>query len=169
MKKTACTLFLMMALGSLSACGFALRGTEQHSHTANPMAHLVKINIDGNHQIFGERLSQKLYHLGFTQANSPSNQADNAPQIHIQNIQLKSYRLVGILTEIRMVLTATAHYHLPNGEVHTAPLLVERSYQYNENNVSASNRQAVQVEQWLYESLATRISEQYGTLSGANR
>lgn len=147
----------------LAGCGFELRSVAQDSpKVAVPTA--VMINNKIQHRPLEPILAHKLRLLGFT----ADPQSAITPHIRLENVALKSHRLVGVLTEIRMVLTATAHYHLPNGQVHTAPLLVERSYQYNENDVSTSDRQAVQVQNWLYESLATRVSEQYATLYKGN-
>lgn len=146
------------SVANLSACGFTLRGNQ--TLTSKEQTYIpIKIVGASNHQILDNQLKHNLKLLGYTSDNNAS-----ITNIHLENIRFNSYRLVGVLTEIRTTLTATARYTLPNGVVHQSPLLVERSYQYNENDVSTSDKQASRVQAWLYESLATRISEQYDTL-----
>ena len=41
------------------------------------------------------------------------------------------------------------------------PIQVERSYQYNEASVSTDDQQGDQIRDWLYDSLARRITDQY--------
>lgn len=43
----------------------------------------------------------------------------------------------------------------------TNPIQVERSYQYNEASVSTDDLQGSQIRDWLYDSLARRITDQY--------
>ena len=43
----------------------------------------------------------------------------------------------------------------------TNPIQVERSYQYNEASVSTDDQQGDQIRDWLYDSLARRITDQY--------
>lgn len=157
-------LFLVVLLGitaGMSGCGFQLR-TQLPSHTKKIAAPL-QIYIAQGDKTLGEALSHQLYQLGYVPTLAPQNTQNLDIAIH--NIQLKSYRLVGVLTEIRTMLSASVHYRLPDGTTHTAPLVVERSYQYNQNDVGSSDKQAGQVQIWLYESLASRISEQYHALS----
>ena len=45
------------------------------------------------------------------------------------------------------------------------PIQVERSYQYNEASVSTDDLQGDQIRDWLYDSLARRITDQYVAIS----
>lgn len=47
----------------------------------------------------------------------------------------------------------------------TNPIQVERSYQYNEASVSTDDQQGDQIRDWLYDSLARRITDQYVAIS----
>lgn len=157
---------IIITLVGTAGCGFALRGIENQPNNKNLAIHHTPIKITGvaQHQALDKMLTSHLKRLGFVVDNTL-----NKNNIEITSIDFKSYQLVGVLTEIRMTLTANVRYHLPNGQTHQTPILVERSYQYNQNEVAASDREAAQVRGWLYESLATRISEQYSTLNQNNR
>ena len=88
--------------------------------------------------------------------------------IDISNVRFKRYELVGVLTEIRLVLSADVSYQtIENGKpvTLTNPIQVERSYQYNEASVSTDDQQGDQVRDWLYDSLARRITDQYVAIS----
>ena len=84
--------------------------------------------------------------------------------IKVDNLRFQSYELVGVLTEIRLVLSADVTYNTyQNGQpvTLTNPIQVERSYQYNEASVSTDDQQGSQIRDWLYDSLARRITDQY--------
>ncbi len=90
--------------------------------------------------------------------------ADQIATITVNNVRFKRYELVGVLTEIRLVLSANVSYQtLENGKpvTLTNPIQVERSYQYNEASVSTDDQQGTQIRDWLYDSLARRITDQY--------
>ncbi|MGO1781316.1 MAG: hypothetical protein ACTHZO_03010, partial [Moraxellaceae bacterium] len=74
----------------------------------------------------------------------------------------------GVLTEIRLVLSADVSYQtMEDDEPVTLSntIRVERSYQYNEASVSTDDQQGDQTRDWLYNSLARRITDQYVALS----
>ena len=88
--------------------------------------------------------------------------------INIDNVRFKRYELVGVLTEIRLVLSADVTYQTyQNAQpvTLTNPIQVERSYQYNEASVSTDDQQGSQIRDWLYDSLARRITDQYVAIS----
>ena len=96
--------------------------------------------------------------------NNKNATAEPIAAISVNNIRFKRYELVGVLTEIRLVISADVSYQaLQNGKVVTLtnPIQVERSYQYNEASVSTDDQQGDQVRDWLYDSLARRITDQY--------
>ena len=90
--------------------------------------------------------------------------AETISTIAVNNIRFKRYELVGVLTEIRLVISADVSYQsVENGKpvTLTNPIQVERSYQYNEASVSTDDQQGDQIRDWLYDSLARRITDQY--------
>ena len=94
--------------------------------------------------------------------------AEPIAAIDISNVRFKRYELVGVLTEIRLVLSANVSYQtIENGKPVTLsnPIQVERSYQYNDASVSTDDQQGDQVRDWLYDSLARRITDQYVAIS----
>jgi LPS-assembly lipoprotein len=100
-------------------------------------------------------------------ATTQSNDALPA-SIEVKNIRLQNYQLRGILTEIRMVLSAEVSYRaIENGQPRTLTntIQVQRSYQYDQGVVATDNPQAEQIKVWLYDNLAQRIADQYVALS----
>ncbi len=152
----------------LTGCGFHLRGFEAPLHF--DVAKTV-VNLEDNKTAFPLKLplSKRLKALGVDVIDGMSVSSDNLPAeplaaITVKNIQFRRYELVGVLTEIRLVLSADVTYQtLQNGEPVTLsnPIQVERSYQYNEASVSTEDQQGSQIRDWLYDSLARRISDQY--------
>lgn len=95
-------------------------------------------------------------------AISPKNSATptinpNLPSIQVRNIlSLQNYQLRGILTEIRLVLSADVKYHvIQNGKSTDIinNIQVQRDYQYDQASVSTDNPQADQIKLWLYDNL----------------
>ena len=88
---------------------------------------------------------------------------------------MQKYELVGVLTEVRLVLSADVTYQTLQTEVSStgsrmpvivkSPVQVERSYQFNEASVSVEDQQGEHVKDWLYDALARRITDQYVALS----
>ena len=169
---------LLTVLGSagvLTGCGFHLRGYD------TPMQFDVAktaILIEDNRISFPLKLplTRRLQALGVdvvdgismieSAANSSVNNTTAEPiaTINISNVRFRNYELVGVLTEIRLVLSADVTYTtVQNGQpvTLTNPIQVERSYQYNEGSVNTDDQQGDQVRDWLYDSLARRITDQY--------
>ena len=169
---------LLTVLGSaglLTGCGFHLRGYDA------PMQFDVAktaILIEDNRISFPLKLplTRRLQALGVdvvdgismieSAANSSVNNTTAEPiaTINISNVRFRRYELVGVLTEIRLVLSADVTYTtIQNGQpvTLTNPIQVERSYQYNEASVNTDDQQGDQVRDWLYDSLARRITDQY--------
>lgn len=169
---------LLTVLGSaglLTGCGFHLRGYDA------PMQFDVAktaILIEDNRISFPLKLplTRRLQALGVdvvdgismieSAANSSVNNTTAEPiaTINISNVRFRNYELVGVLTEIRLVLSADVTYTtVQNGQpvTLTNPIQVERSYQYNEGSVNTDDQQGDQVRDWLYDSLARRITDQY--------
>lgn len=161
----------------LSGCGFQLRGYD------SPMlfdAAKTAVIIEDDRISFPLKLplTQRLETLGVDVidnmtvsdviANNKNISADPMAAINISNVRFKRYELVGVLTEIRLVLSADVTYQTTeNGKpvTLTNPIQVERSYQYNEASVSTDDLQGDQIRDWLYESLARRITDQYVAIS----
>ncbi len=169
---------LLTVLGSaglITGCGFHLRGYDV------PMQFDVAktaILIEDNRISFPLKLplTRRLQALGVdvvdgismieSAANSSVNNTTAEPiaTINISNVRFRNYELVGVLTEIRLVLSADVTYTtVQNGQpvTLTNPIQVERSYQYNEGSVNTDDQQGDQVRDWLYDSLARRITDQY--------
>lgn len=165
------------ATAGLSGCGFQLRGYD------SPMLFGVDrtaVIIEDNRLSFPLKLplTRRLETLGVdvidnmtaenVVTNNQSNGAKPIAAINITNVRFKRYELVGVLTEIRLVLSANVTYQTTeNGKPVTLsnPIQVERSYQYNEASVSTDDLQGDQIRDWLYDSLARRITDQYVAIS----
>lgn len=161
------------ATASLSGCGFQLRG-----YDAPMLFDVAKtaVIIEDNRTAFPLKLplTKRLEALGvdvitnMTLADVASNNqnvgAETIAAITVNNLRFKRYELVGVLTEIRLVISADVSYQsMDNGKpvTLTNPIQVERSYQYNEASVSTDDQQGDQIREWLYDSLARRITDQY--------
>ena len=171
---TALPMFAVLgAAASLSGCGFQLRG-----YDAPMLFDVAKtaVIIEDNRTSFPLKrpLTRRLQSLGvevidnMTLADVASNNqklgAETISTIAVNNIRFKRYELVGVLTEIRLVISADVSYQsVENGKPVTLanPIQVERSYQYNEASVSTDDQQGDQIRDWLYDSLARRITDQY--------
>lgn len=171
---TALPMFAVLGAGiSLSGCGFQLRGYDA------PMLFDVNkaaVIIEDNRTSFPLKrpLTRRLQSLGvevidnMTLADVANNNqkagAEPISAITVNNVRFKRYELVGVLTEIRLVMSADVSYQsVENGKpvTLTNPIQVERSYQYNEASVSTDDQQGDQIRDWLYDSLARRITDQY--------
>ena len=152
----------------LAGCGFHLRGYDAPLRFEMAKTAII---IDDNRTSFPLKLplTQRLKSLGVDVVDSSAirGSATSAEQIaiiNVDNIRFKRYELVGVLTEIRLVISADVTYKtLQDGKpvTLTNPIQVERSYQYNEASVSTDDQQGTQIRDWLYESLARRIADQY--------
>lgn len=155
----------MLSVLALSGCGYQLRGTASSPSTNIASGYqLVNLTLDNNRTAFDlkQPLSNKLALLGVQTGTSAHN------HIQVSNLNFRRYELIGVLTEVRLVLSADVSYQL--GEHHQkSTLQVERSYQFNEAGVATIDQQSSQVQGWLYEALASRISEQYYALSQGSK
>ncbi|MDO4250499.1 MAG: hypothetical protein Q4C68_03220 [Moraxella sp.] len=157
-------LISLFALGAMTGCGYQLRGLDTPSVSAKAPKSLVALNISDDKDsimLFKRPLTQKLTLLGFEVAD---HSVGTPNSISITNLHFRDYKLRGVLTETRVVISADVRYQLANG-IHTYTLQATRSYQYNEGSVSTGDAQGTQVRHWLYDELATRISEQYYALT----
>lgn len=161
-------LFVLTLASQLSACGFSLRGSQSPIvMTSAPVSFIF-----GNQQ--EDFAVKRALRNQFEQINIPVSDttsvspATRVPSIQVANIKLQNYQLRGILTEIRIVLSADVRYRImENGspKVITNNIQVQRSYQYDQASVSTDNPQAEQIKLWLYDNLAERITDQYVALS----
>ncbi|AAZ18436.1 hypothetical protein Psyc_0575 [Psychrobacter arcticus 273-4] len=166
-------LAIVGATASLSGCGFQLRG-----YDAPMLSNVAKTAVitEDNRTAFPLKLplTKRLEALGvdvitnMTLADVANNNqqvgAETIAAITVNNVRFKRYELVGVLTEIRLVISADVSYQsMDNGKpvTLTNPIQVERSYQYNEASVSTDDQQGDQIREWLYDSLARRITDQY--------
>ena len=166
-------LAIVGATASLSGCGFQLRG-----YDAPMLFDVAKtaVIIEDNRTAFPLKLplTKRLEALGVdvitnmtltdVASNNQNVGAETIAAITVNNVRFKRYELVGVLTEIRLVISADVSYQsIDNGKPVTLsnPIQVERSYQYNEASVSTDDQQGDQIREWLYDSLARRITDQY--------
>ncbi|WP_201545626.1 hypothetical protein [Psychrobacter sp. H7-1] len=174
-------LITAVLLGSpllLSSCGFHLRGYDA------PMAYSVgstvlNINEDDIVSFRIKRpLKQRLNAVGINVVDDIGRQINSSNQLYtstikVSNVQLKRYELVGVLTEVRLVLSADVIYETLNNSdgASSAPMIVknkvqvERTYQFDEASVSIEDKQGAQIQDWLYDNLSQRIADQYVALS----
>lgn len=174
-------LITALLLGSpllLSSCGFHLRGYDA------PMAYSVgstvlSINEDDIVSFRIKRpLKQRLNAVGINVVDDIGRQINSSNQLYtstikVSNVQLKRYELVGVLTEVRLVLSADVIYETLNNSdgASSAPMIVknkvqvERTYQFDEASVSIEDKQGAQIQDWLYDNLSQRIADQYVALS----
>ena len=168
---------ILGATAGLSGCGFQLRGYDTPMLINDSKTAVI---IEDNRTSFPLKLplTRRLTTLGVDVIDNMtvddvihSNQqagAKTIAAIDISNVRFKRYELVGVLTEIRLVLSADVSYQtIENGKpvTLTNPIQVERSYQYNEASVSTDDQQGDQIRDWLYDSLARRITDQYVAIS----
>ena len=166
-------LAIVGATASLNGCGFQLRG-----YDAPMLFDVAKtaVIIEDNRTAFPLKLplTKRLEALGVdvitnmtltdVASNNQNVGAETIAAITVNNVRFKRYELVGVLTEIRLVISADVSYQsIDNGKPITLsnPIQVERSYQYNEASVSTDDQQGDQIREWLYDSLARRITDQY--------
>ena len=166
-------LAIVGATAILSGCGFQLRG-----YDAPMLFDVAKtaVIIEDNRTAFPLKLplTKRLEALGVdvitnmtltdVASNNQNVGAETIAAITVNNVRFKRYELVGVLTEIRLVISADVSYQsIDNGKPITLsnPIQVERSYQYNEASVSTDDQQGDQIREWLYDSLARRITDQY--------
>lgn len=148
---------LCVSVLALSGCGFALRGTQQ-LHT--PVAHqTVQLSLDDNQESLHlkQAMTKHLSMMGLQHGVSTN-------QIDVQNLKFRRYKLIGTLTEVRLVLSANITIRM--GETATSmPMQVEQSYQYNEASVVTLDQQGEESKKWLYDQLGERIVARYRAMT----
>ncbi|MFW2176362.1 MULTISPECIES: hypothetical protein [unclassified Moraxella] len=174
-----------LCLSQLTACGFALRGYQNTSQTGTsqtqqrPVTQLAFGNSVEDIAVKNalikqfDQLSIKTHDTApvdpLKPKNTPTATTLSTPYIQVKNIRLQTYRLRGILTEIRMVMSADVSYQIKdstgNPKNITNNIQVQRSYQYDQATVATDNPQSEQIKVWLYDNLAQRIADQYVALN----
>ncbi|WP_296204853.1 hypothetical protein [Psychrobacter sp. UBA3962] len=177
-----CTALLTAALVAaplmLSSCGFHLRGYD------SPMTYVAQttsLSLNDNDPTsfrLKQPLTQRLNAVGVNVVDNIGRQINSSDKqytssIRVENVKLKRYELVGVLTEVRLVLSADVFYETLNNDQGRAsePMIVknqvqvERTYQFDEASVSTDDKQGKQIEEWLYRNLAQRITDQYVALN----
>ena len=169
----------VLAATSLSGCGFQLRGyhnTERLKMVRSlPATQLVFGNAPEDVAV-KNALKHQFALMTLPTVDGPTLTNNSAvlvdtkgqPTIQVRNIQMQTYRLRGLLTEIRMVMSAEVTYQLQqNGapKIIKNTIQVQRSYQYDQANVATDNPQAEQIKVWLYDNIAQRVAEQYLALA----
>jgi len=177
-----CTALLTAALVGaplmLSSCGFHLRGYDSPMTYAVQSTRLSLNDNDPTSFRLKQPLTQRLNAVGINVVDDIGRQINSSDKqytstIRVENIRLKRYELVGVLTEVRLVLSADVFYETLNNtqgqpnEPMTVKnqVQVERTYQFDEASVSTDDKQGKQIEEWLYRNLAQRIADQYVALN----
>lgn len=177
-----CTALLTAALVGaplmLSSCGFHLRGYDSPMTYAVQSTRLSLNDNDPTSFRLKQPLTQRLNAVGINVVDDIGRQINSSDKqytstIRVENIRLKRYELVGVLTEVRLVLSADVFYETLNntqGQPNEAMTVknqvqVERTYQFDEASVSTDDKQGKQIEEWLYRNLAQRITDQYVALN----
>ena len=177
-----CTALLTAALVGaplmLSSCGFHLRGYDSPMTYAVQSTRLILNDNDPTSFRLKQPLTQRLNAVGINVVDDIGRQINSSDKQHtstirVENIRLKRYELVGVLTEVRLVLSADVFYETLNNtqgqpnEPMTVKnqVQVERTYQFDEASVSTDDKQGKQIEEWLYRNLAQRITDQYVALN----
>lgn len=164
MEKFSYLLVIVLLIGQLSGCGFTLRG--YHEPIANINQHIgLKFGNELTDITLKNILKEKFQQLTILQLTilNVSDSHENA-NIQVKNIELQKFQLVGILTEIRMVMSADVSFSvLQDGKViqKNQRIQAQRSYQYDQASVNIDNPQAEQIQHWLYDNLAQQIADQY--------
>lgn len=166
-------LALASGVAPLHGCGFQLRGYPSAVVQLAQSTELVFGTKPDDIMVKNALKRQlDLLALGYTDsvndtAVSHVPAASEVPRIQVDNIRLDTYQLRGILTEIRMVMSADVSYSVQQNGVwqnKTQTLQVQRSYQYDQASVATDNPQADQMRAWLADNLAQRIADQYVAL-----
>lgn len=160
------TFFIISSIG-LTACGFQLRGYNSTLSQHIQPTQLIFGNSLADYAVKNS-LKNQLNQLGVKHTEAKDPKTSQQPSITVSNIRTQSYQLRGILTEIRLVMSADVTYQvLKQGQLvdKTQNIQVQHSYQYDQATVSTDNPQAGQIEKWLYDSLAQRIADQFVALN----
>lgn len=172
LKKTlAYVLIASLTTTQLTACGFALRGYNTPISQYTPHTQLVFGNAPEDIAVKNALKQQFSQFVINTEDVTADKVLPTIASIQVSNIRLQTYQLRGILTEIRLVMSADVRYHvLQNGSPKTLTntIQVQRSYQYDQATVATDNPQAEQIKVWLYDNLAQRIADQYMALNLPN-
>ncbi|SUD90166.1 LPS-assembly lipoprotein LptE [Psychrobacter phenylpyruvicus] len=177
-----CTALLTAALVAtplmLSSCGFHLRG---YDSPITYVAQTTSLSLNDNDPTsfrLKQPLTERLNAVGVKVVDSIGRQINSSDKqytssIRVDNVKLKRYELVGVLTEVRLVLSADVFYETLNNDQGQTnepitvknQVQVERTYQFDEASVSTDDKQGKQIEEWLYTNLAQRITDQYVALN----
>lgn len=162
LKKSVFIALFAIFTTQMTGCGFTLRGYDNQIVQTNQTIGLNFGNNLADIQL-KNAVKEKLNQLSIKTISDTGNTA----HIQVKNIELQQFQLRGVLTEIRMVMSADVSYHLiKDGKTieKSNRLQAQRSYQYDQASVNIDNPQADQIQNWLYDNLAQQIADQYITL-----
>lgn len=145
--------FTLLLTILMAGCGYAPRDYLN----PNSSGELVAIDIASNDSALTQALRRQFALLGIQTAT------DTQSDVRLNQIELQRYQLVGVLGEVRLVLSATASYNI-NGVWHTYPIVVSTSYQHNKADPNVDDPEGHQTTKWLHQALASRVAEQYYAL-----
>lgn len=153
----------------MMGCGYKLRGSTNNTNL--PSSHYDKIQLSVTDTKADVLIREQLQLMGYHVTTKTGTQADTpnaTPAIDINNLSIQRYELLGILTEIRLILIADVSYQI-GLKNHHYTLQATRSYQYNKAGISASDTEYEQIKHWLYQDIARQIGEQHRILLQKNK
>lgn len=161
---------LLCLAGGLSGCGFRLQGINGSAEMLDQQAREVQLKMDNGQTDFllKQSLEQHLQRFSVKTTTLASTTSSPYNQIDIRNVQFQKYQLAGVLTEVRLILSANVQYHIMQNAqpvIISNPIQVEQSYQYNQASVNIDDPQQQQVKQGLYDAMAQQIADQYFAIS----
>lgn len=164
-------LILFLLTLPLSGCGFAFRGSAANAiavHTPSSAPALLFNDARSGENANQTAALQNALARAFAEHGLVADDTMGAITVH--NIQLFRYELLGVLTEIRFVLTADVSYPVttPTDRQVAQRIRATHSYQFNEAAPAATDRAAGITQAWLYDDLARQITEQWLLLSNKN-
>ena len=125
----------------------------------DPAHQMVQLNLDDSQEnLYLKQAITKHLKLMHLSTGLSTN------QIRVDNLHFRRYELVGTLTEIRLVLSATVKI-MVGDKTTTTVMQVEQSYQYNEASVITLDQQGEESKGWLYDQLGERIAERYRVMA----
>lgn len=146
----------LLGILSITGCGFELRKPLQQVQATQSLQLILPSDMSQTDSL---SIHEQLHLMGYIPLD-----AQEPMVIKIQKASIRRYELFGILTEIRLILTADVSYQI-KGKTHQSTLSVSQSYQYDKSKLTSHDKQYEQVKASLFADLARQIGEQYRILS----
>lgn len=144
----------------ITGCGFHLRGSKKPTFN-NPNISLSVAQNKKNKRL-KEQIVLKLTRLGAVISENTDNHEImvNKTKVNISNIKLTKHKLVGTLTEVRLILTADVNISSYNKAQRNQKIQTQRSYQLNQATVNTNNAEQDNLVSLMYQEMAEKVSHQ---------